>query len=94
LRTRGGELPRMIDHAFAQRKVGFRAHDLGDRNLRALEAGGWLENIDELELVIDRAAAILGASSQRKAADQLGISHTTLSRWLSQRGLAFPVGGR
>ena len=93
-RTRGGELRRMIDHAFAQRQLGFHAHDLGDRNLDALEAGGWLENVDELELVVERAGAILGAPSQRKAAERLGISHTTLSRWLGQRGLAFPVGPR
>ena len=89
LRERRAELSTLVDRLFEDMGYELRAHDLSDENLRALESFDW-QGLDDLELTVQRIAAVLTRGSERKAAVELGITHTTISRFFDQRGLIFP----
>ena len=87
VRQRRDELARMIDYALVAARHPLGAVDLGERNVTALAALDWPDNIEELESTIDRIGLVLAQPSDRKAAEALGVAPSTLQRRLDRRNL-------
>lgn len=79
----------LLDRMLAERGSSYRVSDLSSENQVALQAYGWPNNFDELRDAADKLVAVMH-QPLRRAAEILGMSHTTLHYWLTQRGLSFP----
>ncbi len=90
LAFRTNSIPALLDHILAEQTSPFRFSDLTTANQDALRAFGWPNNLDELRLAAQRLHAVATERSLRKAAEVLGLAHSTLHHWAAQIGVTAP----
>jgi len=97
LSQRPGSVPRLLDRELEHRGTTLRFSDITARNQAALVAHDWHsqnapKNLAALRIAADRFPAIAVAPSLSQAAEQLGVSKSSLHGWFSdQLGLSWPL---
>ena len=86
-------VPALLDHVLAERGASIRFSELTPSNQAALRGYGWPKNFDDLRVAAERLDALTREPSMRKAAESLGLAHSTLSHWSAQLGLSQPLVG-
>jgi len=97
LGQRPGVVPRLLDRMLEERGSRLRFSDLSASNQAALLANDWQSqgapsNLAALRVAADRLPAIAAAPSMRQAAEQLGVSRSSLQGWFGdQLCLSWPL---
>lgn len=86
-------VPALLDHVLTERGTALRFSQLTPTNQAALRGYGWPKNFDDLRIAAERLDALTREPSMRKAAESLGLAHSTLSHWSAQLGLSQPLLG-
>lgn len=86
-------VPPLLDHRLAELASPLRFSEMTLANQDALRAFGWPNNLDDLRLAAQRLHAIATERSLRKAAEVLGLAHSTLHHWCTQVGVTTPLLG-
>ena len=84
-------VPALLDHVLAERDAAIRFSQLSPSNQTALRGYGWPRNFDDLRVAAERLDALTREPSMRKAAESLGLAHSTLHHWTTQLGLSLPI---
>lgn len=97
LDQRPGSIPRLLDRMLEDRGAPLRFSDFTTPNQQALIAHSWHvqnapKNLAALRVGAERFPVIAAAPSLRQAAEQLGVSRSSLQGWFSdQLGLSWPL---
>jgi transcriptional regulator with PAS, ATPase and Fis domain len=94
LGARPADVPRIFDALFASELNSDRTiAGLGAKNVEALVAHRWRDNIAGIRRVLDKIHARIGSATTAEAADFLGITRQSFSGTLDALGLVFDAEG-